>query len=105
VGKEGFFCSVKEGFNCSAVIFGSSPCSCCRPAYSPILTTSQQEGISTKQVLCCVLSHLGTPFMLSPSKAQFLQDPQTLESLEGAFSNVTDGVVTEAQDTEAAQLR
>lgn len=43
--------------------------------------------------------------MLTPSKAQSLQDPQTLESPEGAFSNVADGIVAEAQDTEAAQLR
>lgn len=43
--------------------------------------------------------------MLSPSKVQSLQDPQTLESLEGAFRNVADGIVAQAQDTEAAQFR
>lgn len=47
---------------------------------------------------------LEDPFTLSPSEAQSLQDPQTLESLEGAFSNVADSIVAETQDTEAAQL-
>lgn len=51
-----------------------------------------------------VCSPTWVPFILSPSKAKPLQDPQTLESLEGSFSDVADGVVAEAQDTEAAQL-
>lgn len=56
-----------------------------------------------RQVLGYLFSHLGTPSFCHPQK-QSLQDSQILESLEGAFSDVADGIVAEAQDTEATQL-
>lgn len=47
-----------------------------------------------KQVACSPINPMGKD----------LQDTQALESPEGAFRDVTDGVVAEAQDAQATQV-